>query len=80
MRYDSLLLFVAGATGSVLGLAALVTGVQGVAAVLCGLVFAIAAMCVYTGWRFWTESPLNRYRARRRIAVAAVARVKQPLV
>jgi hypothetical protein len=64
MRYDSVLLMVAGGAGGLFGLAALVTGVHGVAAVLCALVFAIAAACLYMGWRFWTASPLVRFRQR----------------
>ena len=64
MRYESVLLFGSGAVGGLLGLAAWVTGVQGIGAVLCALVFAIAAACLYTGWRYWTVSPLTRYRAR----------------
>ena len=81
MRFDSLMLFAAGVTGAVLGLAVLASGVHGVAAVLCGFVLVIAAMCIYTAWRFWTDSPLNRYRERRRMAVAAIARRGQsPLV
>ena len=72
MRFDSLLLAVAGGFGGMLGLAAMMTGVQGVAAVLCGLVLAIAATCLYTGWRFWTQSPLTRYRERRRVAFSSL--------
>ncbi|RPI42641.1 MAG: hypothetical protein EHM59_17360 [Betaproteobacteria bacterium] len=71
MRLDSYLLLAAGAAGSLLGLAALVTGVQGIAAVLCALVFGAAATCLYVGWRFWTDSPLTRYRQRCHVAIPA---------
>jgi hypothetical protein len=64
LRHESFLLLGSGAAGGLLGLAAWVTGVQGVGAVLCALVFGIAAACLYTGWRYWTMSPLIRYRAR----------------
>jgi len=69
MRYDSVLLFTAGSTGCLFALVTVVVGVEGVAAVLCALVFAIAAACLYTGWRLWTDSPLTRYRERRGIAI-----------
>ena len=65
MRNDSTILLMTGAIGGLLGLAALLADVSGVAAVLCGLVFALAALCLVTGWRFMSESPLTRYRERR---------------
>ena len=64
VRYESVLLLGSGAFGALLGLAAWVTGVHGVGAVLCALVFGTAAACLYTGWRYWTGSPLTGYRAR----------------
>ncbi|MCC6531732.1 MAG: hypothetical protein IT531_04220 [Burkholderiales bacterium] len=67
MRSDSITLFITGAIGAVLGFAALLAGVQGVGAILCGLVFAIAALCLLTGWRFWCGSPLTRYDEGRRL-------------
>ena len=67
MRNGSTILLSTGAVGSLLGLAALLADVRGVAAVLCGLVFALSALCLFTGWRFLSESPLTRYRERRRM-------------
>jgi hypothetical protein len=55
-----------GIVGGMLGLAAVLADVSGVAAVLCGLVFALAALCLVTGLRFLNESPLARYRQRQR--------------
>jgi membrane-associated phospholipid phosphatase len=69
MRFDSVLLLLSGVAGSVLGAAALIAGVHGVGAVLCALVFAIAAACLYVGWRFWAESPLTRFRQRQAAAL-----------
>jgi len=66
MRNDSTILFSTGAVGALLGFAALLADVSGVAAVLCGLVFGLAALCLFTGWRFLTASPLARYRERQR--------------
>jgi hypothetical protein len=66
MRNDSTILFSTGAAGGLLGFAALLADVSGVAAVLCGLVFALAALCLFTGWRFLNASPLARYRERSR--------------
>ena len=66
MRNDSTILFSTGAVGGLLGFAALLADVSGVAAVLCGLVFALAALCLFTGWRFLDVSPLARYRDRQR--------------
>lgn len=65
MQSDSMILIWTGIVGVVLGLAALLAGVSGVAAVLCGMVFALATLCLFTGLRFWSASPLVRYRRRR---------------
>ncbi|MGH8663289.1 MAG: hypothetical protein ACREUX_03395 [Burkholderiales bacterium] len=67
MRSDSMILIGTGVVGGILGLAALLADVTGVAAILCGLVFALAALCLFTGLRFMTASPLARYRARHRL-------------
>ena len=68
MQNESNLLVGTGAVGLLFGLAALAAGVQGVATILCGLVFALAALCLYTGWRYAAQSPaqspLARYRVR----------------
>ena len=64
MFNDSTILFATAAFGGLLGLAALVVDVSGVAAVLCGMVFGLAALCLFTGWRFLSASPLTRYRDR----------------
>jgi hypothetical protein len=66
MHHESILLFGTGGVGLLLGLAALAAGVHGIAAVLCSLVFALAALCLFTGWRYWSHSPLRNYRARAR--------------
>jgi hypothetical protein len=66
MRSDSTILLSTGTLGALLGFAALLADVSGVAAVLCGLVFALAALCLFTGWRLLTESALTRYRERQR--------------
>lgn len=67
MQSDSIILIGTGVIGVLLGLAALLADVSGVAAVLCGLVFALAALCLFTGLRIWNASPLVRYRQRRRL-------------
>jgi hypothetical protein len=67
MRSDSMILIWTGIVGGMLGLAAVLADVSGVAAVLCGLVFALAALCLFTGLRFLSESPLTRYRERHRL-------------
>ena len=67
MRSDSMILIWTGIIGGMLGLAAMLADVSGVAAVLCGLVFALAALCLFTGLRFLSESPLARYRERHRL-------------
>jgi hypothetical protein len=64
MRSDSMILIWTGVLGGLLGLAAVLVDVSGVAAVLCGLVFALAALCLFTGLRFLNASPLARYRER----------------
>jgi hypothetical protein len=61
---ESMVLFGTGGAGLLFGLAALAAGVQGVAAVLCSFVFALAALCLFTGWRYWSQSPLRHYRLR----------------
>jgi membrane protein implicated in regulation of membrane protease activity len=66
MYNESTLLLGTGAVGLLFGLAALAAGVQGVATILCGLVFALAALCLYHGWRYAAQSPLARYRIRQR--------------
>ena len=65
MRFDGFVLFATGIAGGLLGCAALLAEVQGVGAVLCALVFALAALCLFSGWRFWSASPVTRYRRRR---------------
>jgi membrane protein implicated in regulation of membrane protease activity len=65
MYSESVLLLGSGGIGLMFGGAALAAEVHGVAAVLCGLVFALAALCLLTGWRYWSQSALVRYRARR---------------
>ena len=67
MLSDSIILMGTGVFGAILGFAAVLADVSGVAAVLCGLVFALAAMCLFTGLRFLNASPLARYRARHRL-------------
>lgn len=67
MRSDSMILIWTGLLGGLLGLAAVVAEVDGVAAILCGLVFALAALCLLTGLRFRSQSPLARYRERQRV-------------
>jgi hypothetical protein len=67
MRSDSMILIWTGVLGGLLGLAAVLAEVNGVAAVLCGLVFAMAALCLLTGLRFLDQSPLTRYRERQRV-------------
>jgi len=67
MQFDRLILLCTGAIGVLLGLAALLADVSGVAAVLCGLVFALAALCLFTGWRFWDGSNLTDYRPPQRV-------------
>jgi hypothetical protein len=64
MQSESILLLGTGGMGLLLGLAALAAGVHGIAAVLCSFVFALAALCLFTGWRYWSQSPLRHYRAR----------------
>ena len=67
MYKESTLLVGTGAVGLLFGLAALAAGVQGVATILCGLVFALAALCLYHGyhgWRYAAQTPLARYRIR----------------
>jgi hypothetical protein len=64
MYNESTLLVGTGAVGLLYGLAALAAGVQGVAMILCGLVFVLAALCLYNGWRYAAQSPLARYRIR----------------
>src|SRR5688572_5261318 len=48
MRSESMILIWTGIVGGMLGLAAVLADVSGVAAVLCGLVFALAALCLFT--------------------------------
>jgi hypothetical protein len=60
MLNDSTILFATGAVGALLGFAAVLVDVSGVAAVLCGMVFGMAALCLFTGWRFLSASPLPR--------------------
>jgi hypothetical protein len=67
MRSESMILIWTGIVGGMLGLAAVLADVSGVAAVLCGLVFALAALCLFTGLRSLSESPLARYRERQRL-------------
>ena len=64
MHKESNLLVGTGVVGLLCGLAAVAAGVQGVATILCSFVFALAALCLYTGWRYAAQSPLARYRAR----------------
>jgi hypothetical protein len=66
MLSDSIILIGTGVVGAMLGSAAVLADVSGVAAVLCGLVFALAALCLFAGLRFMSASPLARYRARHR--------------
>jgi hypothetical protein len=64
MLNDSTILLATGAVGGLLGFAAVLVDVSGVAAVLCGLVFGLAALCLFTGWRSLGANPLQRYRDR----------------
>lgn len=65
MQNQGTLLIGTGGVGLLFGFAALAAGVHGVAAILCSLVFSLAALCLFSGWRHWSQSPLTRYRARR---------------
>jgi hypothetical protein len=67
MRSESMILIGTGIVGGILGFAAVLADVSGVAAILCGLVFALAALCLFTGLRFMSASPLARYRTRHRL-------------
>lgn len=64
MHSESILLLCTGGVGLLFGLASVAAGVHGIAAVLCSFVFALAALCLFTGWRYWSQSPLRHYRAR----------------
>lgn len=67
MRNESVMMFTTGAFAGLLGSLAVLAEVDGVAAVLCSIVFAIAAACLFTGWRFYARSPLARFRGERSI-------------
>ncbi len=64
MHSDGLVLLITGGIGCLLGLAAMLADVSGVGAVLWGLVFSLAALCLFAGWRFWSAPQVERFHER----------------